>query len=87
MSRAAWGMHRSRRETLGGASPTADLDDSSKYSYRSIFKKLYTLRTVVGKGPVSTVFAHGTAGPNFLVNAANSLRVWGWGAKPLCSLT
>jgi hypothetical protein len=36
---------------------SADLDDSSKYSNRGIF--LFALRTVVGKGSVSTVFAHG----------------------------
>lgn len=48
-------------------SSTADLDDSSKYSNRGIF--LFALRTVVGKGSVSTVFVHGLVGPNLSVNA------------------
>lgn len=50
--------------------PTADLDDSSKYSNRSIFFSInIPLRVVVGKGSVSTAFVHGSVGPNFPVNA------------------
>jgi len=45
---------------------SADLDDSSKYSNRGIF--LFALRTVVGKGSVSTVFVHGLVGPNLSAN-------------------
>lgn len=52
---------------------SADLDDSSKYSNRGIF--LFALRTVVGKGSVSTVFAHGLVGPNLSANVRKFLTL------------
>jgi hypothetical protein len=63
--------------------PSADLDDSSKYSNRGIF--LFALRTVVGKGSVSTVFAHGLVGPNLSANVRKfltfGLLVFGLGGQ------
>lgn len=51
---------------------TADLDDSSKYSNRSVIRDFNALRTVEGKGSVSTEFAHGLVGPNLSVNCPES---------------